>query len=334
MKAPNGENLDKKNLSKDFLDVITKEATSLLDYAKKADIKDLVSIISLLLNTEGKVVFCGVGKSALVAKKASATMSSTGTPSVFLHATEGMHGDLGMLSTKDTLIVISYSGASKELVEVLPHVRRLGVKIIAITKSRDSKMIYDYILPLGELKEACPLGIAPTTSTTLSLAITDALNACLMIEKNFKPEDFASFHPGGSLGLALFVKVKDLMQTLNLPLISQDTKLKDAVLVMSECKLGSCLIVDSKGKLLAVLSDGDLRRSMMREDFDLSKPALDFANKHPKTIDDANLLAFDALKILEFNKIQLLVVIDKDSKVSGILHIHTLVSAGFNVAKS
>ncbi|PAF43251.1 KpsF/GutQ family sugar-phosphate isomerase [Helicobacter sp. 11S02629-2] len=317
------------NIDKDFLSLINKEAASLLDYVKHADLKDLSAIVTLLLNTEGKVVFCGVGKSALIAKKASATMSSTGTPSVFMHATEGMHGDLGMLSPKDSLIAISYSGASKELLEVLPHVRRLGVKIVAITKDRDSKMIYDYILPLGNLEEACPLGIAPTTSTTLTLAITDALNASLMIQKDFRAKDFASFHPGGSLGLALFVKVKDLMQTTSLPIITEDTSLKDAVLVMSECKLGSCLIVDSKGGLKAVLSDGDLRRAMTREDFNLNSPALLFANVNPKTIDDKNMLAIDALKILEFNKIQLLVVIDKDSKVDGILHIHTLVSAGF-----
>ena len=290
---------------------------------------ELEKIVDIIYQTKGKLIITGVGKSGLVASKIAATFASTGTPSFFLHPTEAMHGDLGMISKDDTILAISFSGESEELVKILPHIKRFDIPLIAMARSKDSTLgrYSDAFLSIDVEKEACPLGVAPTSSTTLTLALGDALAVCLMKKREFKKEDFASFHPGGSLGKQLFVKLKDIMQTKDLPTIKKDTLLKDAIVVMSEGRLGNVL-VEENGKLLGVLSDGDLRRAMLKEDFSLSNIAYNYATKDPKYIDNEEMLASQAIKIIEENKMQLLVITDKDKNIKGVVHLHTLVEMG------
>ncbi len=305
------------------------EAESLLSAAKELD-EHFLQALELISTTQGKLIITGVGKSGLVGAKIAATFASTGTPSFFLHPTEALHGDLGMISRGDTLLAISYSGESEELVKMLPHIKRFDIPLIGLTANSGSTLgeYADVVLSIAVSREACPLGVAPTTSTTCTMALGDALAVAMMKKRSFKEEDFASFHPGGSLGKRLFVKIKDIMRSNALPIVSEGVKLKDAIVVMSEGRLGSVLIVDSCGKLKAVLSDGDLRRALMRSDFDLNAPALEYANKTPRSYTDSNLLASEALEIIEANRIQMLVITHSDETIAGVLHIHDLINAG------
>ncbi len=305
------------------------EAETLFEAIDKIDAR-FEEAVELIYRTEGKLIVTGVGKSGLVGAKTAATFASTGTPSFFLHPTEALHGDLGMIGKKDTLLAISSSGESEELTKILPHIKRFDIPLIAMTGNFDSTLAYyaDVTIDISVKREACPLNTAPTASTTLTMALGDALAAALMQKRGFKKEDFASFHPGGSLGKRLFVKVKDLMRTDNLPIIDTKTSLKEAIVVMSEGKLGNVLICDETGRLEAILSDGDLRRALMRSDFDLHAPALRYATHDPKTYDNTELLASEALEIIENARIQLLPITTAEGKVLGVLHIHDLVDAG------
>lgn len=307
--------------------VLQTEAKELLD-AKVLD-TDWNEIVEFVVNIQGKVVVAGVGKSGLIGKKISATLSSTGTPSFFLHPTEAMHGDLGMIDKNDVILAISYSGESDELVAIMPHFKRLSGGIITMSRSAYSSVskMGNFFIPIAVSKEVCPLNAAPTSSTTLTLALGDALAVCLMKKRNFSEKNFASFHPGGSLGKRLFVKVEDLMQTQNLPLIASDLSLKEAIIVMSEARLGSAIISEN-GKLVAVLSDGDLRRAIMKDSFDLNMPALSYASKNPIYCDNKELLAVEILRFIEEKKIQLLVITDRDKNILGAIHLHSLISAG------
>lgn len=240
-----------------------------------------------------------------------------------------LHGDLGMISKNDLVLAISYSGESEELIRILPHLKRFGVKIIAMAKSPNSSLakMADVFISLDIVREACPLGAAPTVSTTLTLALGDALAVCLMHERNFKKEDFANFHPGGSLGKRLFLKVSDVMRTDDLPIVSDDVSLKIAINTMTHGKLGNVLLVDKNGELVAILSDGDLRRALMDENFDINNKAVNFASKNPKVIDNPEMLASRALEIIENYKIQMLIVV-RNNKPIGTLHIHDLMKIG------
>lgn len=212
----------------------------------------------------------------------------------------------------------------------MPHLKRFGVQIISMTAKLGSSLakFSDEIISLDIIKEACPLGAAPTVSTTLTLALGDALAICLMKMRNFKVEDFANFHPGGSLGKRLFLKVKDVMKTNELPVVSCDVSLKVAIDTMTHGKLGAVLLTDKNGKLVAILSDGDLRRALQRDDFDINDKALNYATKEPKIIDDDEMLASTALKIIEKYKIQLLVIVNDKKVPIGALHIHDLTNLG------
>lgn len=305
------------------------EAQALTNASKTID-ESFIKALDIIEQTKGKLIVTGVGKSGLVGAKMAATFASTGTASFFLHPTEALHGDLGMISKGDTVLAISYSGESEELVRILPHVKRFDIPLIGMSAESSSTLgLYsDTLLSITIEKEACPLGAAPTTSTTLTMAIGDALAVALMKKRSFKAEDFASFHPGGSLGKRLFVKIKDLMRSENLPIITQDTTLNEAIVVMSEGKLGTVLIIDNTQSLVGLLSDGDLRRALMRDDFDLSQKAITYATKEPKSYQNSELLASEALEIIEDNRIQLLIITDEALKIVGILHIHDLVTAG------
>ena len=308
--------------------VLKTEANELTRNAEILD-GEFEKAVEVLYKTKGKVVVTGVGKSGHVGVKIAATLASTGTPSFFMHPTEAMHGDLGMIGKDDTLLAISFSGESEELTKILPHVQRFGVPIVAMARDKFSTLgkFSDAFVKLDVSKEACPLDAAPTSSTTLTLALGDALAVCLMEKRGFKKEDFANFHPGGSLGKRLFLKVKDVMRSENLPIVRWNASLKQAIDTMTHGKLGTVLIVDKDGVLDAILSDGDLRRALMREDFDLNDAAIKYATLKPKELNDKEMLAIDALALIERYKIQLLAVVENGVPV-GVLHIHDLANLG------
>lgn len=310
-------------------DVALTEAKELISWADRLD-ETIAKAVEIVIATRGKLIVTGVGKSGLIGAKIAATLASTGTPSFFLHPTEAMHGDLGMIGEGDSVLAISYSGESEELVRILPHIKRFGVPMIVITGRADSTLGHyaDLILDGSINREACPLGAAPTSSTTLTLAIGDALAVCLMHERGFRAEDFANFHPGGSLGRRLFVKVKDLMHTDNLPVVAPDATLKEAIVVMSEGRLGNVVILDGWGIVCGILSDGDLRRALMSAEFSMERKALEYATINPKLCMDEETLASEALRKIEEKKIQLLIVTDADRRLRGLLHIHDLIEAG------
>jgi len=286
----------------------------------------------LILTCKGKLVVTGVGKSGLIGAKIAATFASTGTPSFFVHPTEALHGDLGMIGKEDMVLAISYSGESEELSSILPHIKRFDIPLIGMSKSKDSTLgqYSDVHIPIVVEKEACPLNTAPTSSTTLTLALGDALAVCLMKARGFQKDDFASFHPGGALGKKLFIKVKDLMRTTNLPIVSQDVAMKDAIVAMSEGMLGTVLLVDKNNALVALLSDGDVRRALLQKGFDINQQAYQYATKNPLTVDDDEILASEALVLIEEKKIQLLVITDKEKHIKGVLHLHTLIEKGIS----
>lgn len=317
---------DFKAIAKEVLEL---EAQELLNAARCIG-EEMSEATHLVANLKGKLIVTGVGKSGLIGAKIAATLASTGTSSFFLHPTEALHGDLGMIGKEDAVLAISYSGESEELIKILPHIKRFNIPLIGMARTKESSLgrYSDIFIPLHVKKEACPLDAAPTSSTTLTLALGDALAVCLMKKKDFQKEDFASFHPGGSLGKRLFVKVQDLMLKENLPIVQKETKLKDAILKMSEGRLGNVLITDKNNILLAVLSDGDLRRALMRDDFSMDVSAYEYASKNPKRLEDETLLASDALAFIEKHKIQLLAITDKVGMLKGVLHIHHLVEAG------
>jgi len=308
--------------------VLKMEANELTRNAEILD-GEFEKAVEVLYKTKGKVVVTGVGKSGHVGAKIAATLASTGTPSFFMHPTEAMHGDLGMIGKDDMVLAISFSGESEELTKILPHVQRFGVPIVAMARDKFSTLgkFSDAFVKLDVSKEACPLDAAPTSSTTLTLALGDALAVCLMEKRGFKKEDFANFHPGGSLGKRLFLKVKDVMRSKNLPIVRWNASLKQAIDTMTHGKLGTVLIVDKDGILDAILSDGDLRRALMREDFDLNDAAIKYATLKPKELNDKEMLAIDALVLIERYKIQLLAVVENGVPV-GVLHIHDLANLG------
>ena len=301
-----------------------------LEIASSSISFDIENIVNLIIKSKGKLIVTGVGKSGLVGAKIAATLASTGTSSFFLHPTEAMHGDLGMIGKDDIVLGISYSGESEELVQILPHLKRFNIPLIAMAKNEKSTLAQysDVFINISVEKEACPLDTAPTSSTTLTMAMGDALAICLMKKRDFKKEDFASFHPGGSLGKKLFIKVDDLLRKENLPVVSRETKLKDAILVMSEGRLGSVIITDKDDKVIALLSDGDLRRALMNDNFSMDCKVEDIATMNPKRLKNKELLASDALQVIEDYKIQLLIVTDENDKLVGVLHIHDLIEAG------
>ena len=317
-----------KTIAQETLNI---EAQTLLNAATLID-DVFEKAVDVILKCKGKLIITGVGKSGLIGAKMAATFASTGTPSFFLHPTEALHGDLGMIDKNDVVIGISYSGESEELSSILPHIKRFGAPLIGMTRDRESTLgsYSDMVIELNVTKEACPIDTAPTSSTTLTLALGDALAVCLMRARDFKKSDFASFHPGGALGKKLFVKVSNLMQRKNLPIIKENTKVKEAILTISEGRLGTALIVDKDDKLVALLSDGDVRRALLSDSFSLEDSVLKYATLNPMTCENADMLASDALVLIEEKKIQLLVVTDKNKKIDGVLHIHTLIEKGIS----
>ncbi|HFC03605.1 MAG TPA: KpsF/GutQ family sugar-phosphate isomerase [Nitratifractor salsuginis] len=324
----NSKNPSSQSLVESARETLRIEAEALLAAEKKIDNR-FVEAVESIYRLRGKLIVTGIGKSGLVGAKIAATLASTGTSSFFLHPSEALHGDLGMIGPEDGVLAISYSGESEELSNILPHIRRFGIPLLAMTADLDSTLARyaDTVLDISVVREACPLGAAPTSSTTLTMAMGDALAVALMKKRDFRKEDFASFHPGGSLGRRLFIKVEDLMRKENLPIVEARTPLKEAIVVMSEGKLGNVLVT-REGHLEALMSDGDLRRALMQEGFEMERPVIDYATIRPKVIRDTSLLASDALAMIEEAKVQLLPVVDDSDRVKGVIHLHDLVSAG------
>jgi arabinose-5-phosphate isomerase len=305
------------------------EAQTLLEAGERLD-EGIEKAVKAILGCRGKLVVTGVGKSGLIGAKMAATFASTGTPSFFLHPTEALHGDLGMVGKDDVVLAISYSGESEELSSILPHIKRFDIPLVGMTRNSASTLgrYSDIVIEVNVEKEACPLDIAPTSSTTLTLALGDALAVCLMKARNFQKEDFASFHPGGALGRKLFVKVSDLMRSEDLPIVDENMPIRQTIVTISEGRLGTALLIDKEERLTGLISDGDIRRALMQEDFSLDAPSKRYATMDPMVIDDSTMLASDALVFLEEHKIQLLAIVDKQKHIQGVLHLHTLVEAG------
>jgi len=282
--------------------------------------------VALLHGTSGRVVVTGIGKSGIVGQKIAATLASTGTPAFFLHPAEAIHGDLGMILAGDVVLALSHSGETEEVVALLPHVRRRGAKLVALTGRRVSTLgkEADAVVEAAIREEACPLNLAPTASTAAQLAMGDALAMALSVEKGFRPEDFAALHPGGKLGKR-FLRVSDLMHAEgDVPLVPLDAPMKDVVYEMSKKRLGITGVVDAEGRLAGVVSDGDLRRLLEREGEKAWSADAAFAmNRTPKTI-AAKSFATEALRLMEEKKITSLFIVDDDGRPGGIVHLHDL----------
>jgi len=286
--------------------------------------------VDLLYRCAGKVVVSGMGKSGLIGQKIAATLASTGTPAFFLHPAEGTHGDLGMLARRDALIAISNSGETEEVLKLLPFVKRLNIPVVAMTGRVQSTLAKnsEVVLDVSVGEEACPMGLAPTASTTATLAMGDALAIALLQKRGFREEDFAQFHPGGTLGRRLLLKVRDLMHGGEaIPRVTDQTSAREAILVMTTKKLGMTTVVDEAGRLLGVITDGDLRRFLERG-ADLAKAkARDLASKNPKTIGPDELAA-GAVRIMEECSITSLVVLEESRQIVGVIHLHDLLKSG------
>ncbi len=286
--------------------------------------------VEILERCAGKVVVSGMGKSGLIGQKIAATLASTGTPAFFLHPAEGMHGDLGMLARKDVLMAISNSGETQEVLQLLPYVKRMGIPVVTLTGRTESTLAKnsDVVLDVSVREEACPMGLAPTASTTATLAMGDALAIALLQKRGFKEEDFALFHPGGTLGRRLLVKVRDLMHVGDaLPCVGFQSSGHDAILEMTAKKLGMTTVVDGDGRLLGVITDGDLRRFLQRGGDLGTVTAGDLASRNPKTIapDD---LATAAVHQMERFSITSLVVVEANGQIVGVIHLHDLLKHG------
>jgi arabinose-5-phosphate isomerase len=286
--------------------------------------------VDLLAQCKGKVVVSGMGKSGLIGQKIAATLASTGTPAFFLHPAEGVHGDLGMLAKRDALIAISNSGETQEILQLLPYVERMGISVVALTGRMNSTLAKnsDVTLDVSVAEEACPMGLAPTASTTAALAMGDALAVALLQKRGFKEEDFAQFHPGGTLGRRLLIKVRDLMHTgPDLPQVAESVAGTAAMLEMTAKKLGMTTVVDQAGRLAGIVTDGDLRRFIQRGGDFTKATASELASRTPKTI-EPDALAAKAVEIMERYSITTLVVVEGERRIVGVIHLHDLLKHG------
>jgi len=291
--------------------------------------EDFDRVVEMIASCTGRVVWTGMGKSGIICRKIAATMRSTGTPALFLHPAEAIHGDLGMVVQGDLVVAVSQSGTTEEILDLLEILRRIGVTLIAVTSNPDSPLAdaADLHLDLGVRREACPLDLAPTASTTASLALGDALAMAVSVKKGFREEDFARLHPGGKLGKR-FLKVADLMHAGEaVPRVAADTAMKDVIYEMSRKALGMTTVQDEDGRLLGVITDGDLRRLMERDPDPLARTAEEVMHRGGVCI-APDELATAALRLLEERRITSLMVCGGDAPVQGVLHLHDLWGVG------
>ena len=305
------------------------EIAGLEDLSERLDNK-FEQAVNLLYDCQGKVILAGMGKSGLIAQKIAATLTSTGTPSLFLHAGESSHGDLGIITRKDAIITFSYSGETAEVLQIVGHVNAMGIPMIAITGNSDSTLAKTSTVHLSVAvdKEACPLGLAPTASSTATLVLGDALAMCLLEKRQFSEDDFAVFHPGGSLGRKLTIRTKDVMIKGDmLPVVPENMLMREAMNVLSRKNLGILVSVNQNGKISGVFTTGDLMRLLETGNSFLEKPLQDYASQKPKTI-APEVLAAKALHIMETHSITCLVVTDTENRPIGIAQIYYILRSG------
>ena len=315
-----------KQQAKDVLDI---ESEAILNLKESIN-GQFVKIVKEILNCPGRVIMTGMGKSGLIAKKLAATLASTGTPSFFLHPAEAIHGDLGMVTKDDIVIALSNSGETNEVLNIVPVIKRIGAKIIAMTGGLDSTLAKnsDYLLNTGVKEEACPLDLAPTASTTATLALGDALAIALLEARDFKPEDFALYHPGGSLGKKLLLKVDDVLHVREQnPVVNLEDNLKETLFTMTSTGMGAANIVGDDGKLAGIITDGDIRRHLEESPDLLNKNAGEIMTVNPKTI-LKDKLAAEALKIMQDYEIEDLPVVNENKEPLGLINFQDLLKAG------
>jgi arabinose-5-phosphate isomerase len=289
--------------------------------------------VDKIYQSKGRVVLTGMGKSGLIARKIVATLNSTGTAAIYLHPTDALHGDLGMVRSEDVVILISKSGATEELLHLIPMFKRLNVLLIGMLGNKNSRLAeeMDILLHIDIKEEACPFDLAPTASTTATLVLGDALAVCLLEKRGFTKQDFAMLHPGGSLGKRLSLKINEIMKKNDLiPVVNETTSLKDAILEMTSKRLGMTCVVNNKLELLGIITDGDLRR-LLEKNLDIKNlSAVEVMTNNPKTI-TADVLASFALQYMEQYKITSLVVVDEFKRPVGVVHLHDLVNLGLQI---
>ena len=309
--------------------VVRIEAEALIALERRID-ASFAEAVEMMFSSEGRIVVTGVGKSGLIARKIVATLNSTGTPAIFLHPADAIHGDLGMVRKEDVVMVLSKSGNTEEIKSIFPLFKQMGVKIISIIGSMDSFLgrTSDIVLDGSVAEEACPHDLAPTASTTVALALGDALAIALLEKRDFTIEDFAFFHPGGNLGKRLLLKLAEIMLTGDaVPSVHAGVPLRDAILEMTSKRLGATCVVDDAGVLLGIITDGDLRRLLERDSDVHNMLAGEAMTSQPKTI-SSNALASSALEIMEQYKITQLIVVNPRKQPVGIVHLHDLIQLG------
>jgi len=317
------------NILKRGKEVLAIEANAVKNLKSRID-SNFKRAVNLVLKTKGRAIVSGMGKTGIIAQKLSATLASTGTPSLFLHTAEAIHGDLGKVTSEDVVIILSNSGSTEELKKLLPLLKKIGCKVIALTGNIKSILAKysDVVLDVSVKKEACPLGLTPTASTTATLAMSDALAVCLLESKGFKEKDFAFFHQGGALGLRLLLKVADIMRTGKAnPIVKADEKVSSVLLKITSARAGSATVVDKSGKLIGIFTDGDLRRNFETDSALPIRKIKEVMTNNP-TVIYQEMLAAEAMRILHEKRIDELPVVDKSRRPIGLLDVQDLLKVG------
>ncbi|HDP76412.1 MAG TPA: KpsF/GutQ family sugar-phosphate isomerase [Bacteroidales bacterium] len=309
------------------IETIKSEAAAIDKLAEYID-DNFVKTVNEIFNGKGRVIVTGIGKSAIIASKIVATLNSTGTPAIFMHAADAIHGDLGIIQPDDIIICLSKSGNTPEIKVLVPLIKNLGNRVVAIVSNTDSYLAQkaDYVLRATVEREACPNNLAPTSSTTAQLVIGDALAVCLLKLRGFTPADFARFHPGGSLGKKLYMRVSDIFSQNNVPRVHPNDPIPSVIIEISSKRLGATAVIDDNEKLLGIITDGDLRRMLQNNSTIEGLAAKDIMSRNPKTI-DPHELAINAFHLMEQYKITQLLVVEND-KYLGVIHIHDILREG------
>jgi arabinose-5-phosphate isomerase len=323
------EELDKEKIKQIIWDVLKTEGEAVLGLREKIN-EAIYEAVEEILSCKGKVVITGIGKSGAVGRKMASTFASTGTPSVFLHPAEAMHGELGLLSSDDIVILISYNGETEELINIIPFLKRLGIKLIALTGNPNSSIgkASDIVIDVSVEREACPFGIAPTSSTTATMAMGDALAIAVMSLRKVSQDELARLHPGGTIGRRLLLKVEDIMRTgKRHAVVEEDTLVRDVLFTITKARGGAANVLDKEKKLVGIITDGDIRRHLILDEKVLSKPAKEIMTKTPITIKKGKL-AVEALRLMQERNIDDLPVVDEEGRVLGMIDIVDLVKVG------
>lgn len=324
--------LKQKNDTADIIqigkEVLNVEIEGLTIVSKRLGVS-FADAVNLLASCEGRVAVTGLGKSGLIGRKIAATLSSTGTPAYFMHPVEGAHGDLGSILERDIVIAISNSGKTAELLAIINPIRQIGARIIALVGAPSSPLgdLADLVIDLSISKEACALNLAPTASSTVALAVGDALAVCLSKIKDFTEDDFKRFHPGGFLGQRLKMRAAELMRTEDLPIASEDSSVGEAISVLDRGNMGAVILVDGSKRLVGIITDGDLRRQVARESFNAFSPVSSLMTHNPRR-GEANDSVANLLDIMEGKSITVLPITDSENRLVGLLHLHDLLGKG------